>query len=140
MLRQVHPNTLRSLQHKQAEDLLAKCLDFIVDYDTLKWEFASNKSSTYGKLFDEITGKDNYLLAMLRDNICYLVDTTKEALERRTDASHSGVIKDLTRQLDWMIKTAIQLRIQLEGENGHTYRDGSPDYKGYCLNEFDFST
>jgi hypothetical protein len=102
MLRQVHPNALRSLQHKQATDLGDQCNAFHSDYDTLKYEFAPNRTSPHLHRFYAITGKDEIEFAILRDRIVYLVETTKETLEGRSDASHTEVITELSAHLEWM--------------------------------------
>jgi hypothetical protein len=128
MLRQVRPNALRSLQHQQATDLLEQCHSFHFDWDTLKYEFAPNTASPHLHRFNEITGKEDYEFAVLRDKIAYLVDTTKETLEGRSDASHTDVIRELGSYLEWMIRKAKELKTGLEGE-GHRYRDGKPQFK-----------
>ncbi|KAE9382133.1 hypothetical protein N431DRAFT_458671 [Stipitochalara longipes BDJ] len=122
------PNALRSQQHQQAISLLEQCTALHTDWDTLKYEFAPSPSSPYTYVFNSITGKDDYEFAVLRDKIVYLVDTTKETLEGRSDASHTDVIRDLGASLEWMIRKARELKIELEGE-GHWYRDGTPRYR-----------
>jgi hypothetical protein len=128
MMRQVHPNSIQSIQHSQAEALELRCLQFSEDWETLKWEFAPNKASTNTKDFREITGKDDIQLAMLREKICSLVDTTKDTLEGRSEITHGNALNELTIRLDLMVKGAKKLRAQLEGVNGHIYRDERPEY------------
>jgi hypothetical protein len=127
MLRQVHPNALRSLQHKQASDLLDQCNAFHTDYDTLKYEFAPNCASPHLHRFYAITGKDEIEFAILRDRIIYLVETTKDTLEGRSDASHTEVIRELNMHLEWVIRKTKELKNELEGD-GHRYRDGKPRF------------
>ena len=128
MLRQVHPNALRYIQYQQAIDLLEQCHSFHADWDTLKYEFAPHSSSPHLHRFNEITGKEDYEFAVLRDKIVYLVDTTKETFEGRRDASHTDVIRELSACLEWMTRKARELKAGLEGE-GHSYRDGKPMFK-----------
>lgn len=128
MLRQVRPNALRTQQYQHANSLLEQYTAFHTDWDTLKYEFAPSSSSPHTHLFNAITGKDDFYLAVLRDKILYLVDATKETLEGRSNASHTDVIRDLSASLEWMIRKSQGLKIELEGE-GHCYRDGTPEYK-----------
>jgi len=128
IFRQVHPSSLHANQYAQAEAIQARCFDFHEDYRTLKWEFAPNKRYSNAQYFDAITGKDDYKLAVLRDEINYLVETTKATLGRRNNASHTEVLMELTGRLNWFVHRSRELKVRLEGD-GHTYRAGTPHYK-----------
>jgi hypothetical protein len=128
MLRQVHPNALRTLQHQQANDLLAKCVSFHSDWDTLKWEFAPSSTSLDRPRFDAITGKDDFDFAVLRDKILILIQHTKITLECQSNENYKEQYEDLNGYLDWMIRKTKEFKVDLEG-GGRNYRDGRPSYK-----------
>jgi hypothetical protein len=127
VLRKTTPKALRSLQRKQATDLLEQCAAFHTDYDTLKYEFAPSIACLNSHRFEDITGKDDIGLALLRDKIIYLVETTKETLEGRSDACHADAIRHLSGHLQQMIRKTRDLKVALEGE-GHKYQHGKPRF------------
>jgi hypothetical protein len=127
VLRKAKPNALGSLQHKQATDLLEQCAAFHNDYDTLKYEFAPSNACLNLHHFEVITGKDDIGLAVLREKIIHLVETTKEKLEGRSDANHADTIRHLSGHLQRMIRKTKDLKLALEGE-GHKYQHGKPRF------------
>jgi hypothetical protein len=127
VLRKASPKALPSFQHQQATDLLEQCAAFHTDYDTLKYEFAPSSACLNSHRFEVITGKDDIGLALLRDKIICLVETTKETLEGSSDACHADAIRHLSGNLQQMIRKTRDLKVALEGE-GHKYQHGKPRF------------
>jgi hypothetical protein len=125
--RKANPNALRCLQQTQATDLLEHCTAFHIDYDALKYEFAPSRACLDLHRFEDITGKDDIGLALLREKIIYLVEATKETLEGSSDATHADAIRHLNGHLQGMIRKTRDLKMALEGE-GHKYQHGKPRF------------
>jgi hypothetical protein len=105
---------------------------FQEDFDILKWEFARSSQSPIRELFENISGLNDIWIAILRDEIQQLVESSEPLLSEGrviTNVEIQETYTSLKEQLRKLIRKTLRLREQLEAPQGHVYDKETPTFK-----------